>query len=681
MKVLKRLMLKVAVACVCFIGPFVHSSAQNDDWGKVLKGKTDTLQNAYLLSKVNARFDKRREEVKKASASKATLLARRDEMRKWYAAKVGLLSKTSLNPVFLDKIDRKTYTVQKVAFESKPHHHVTGLFYLPKSGKAPYPGVYIPCGHAKEAKAYADYQKVARLFALNGFAVLQADPICQGERFQYLDKDGKPVTSEGTYMHEQLNHALLLTGKNTLIEELEDNVRCLDFLEQQPQVDKTKLAVAGHSGGGTQTTYLAAFDRRIKAATPVCYIATSEYKLNTIGSQDGCQQLWGEGKAGIEEQDFLFMAVPTPIRILAAEQDFFSIIGAQNAYDDLKKMYSVLNIPEKADLVSCPGEHGWHKPLREASVQWMRQWLLNDPSPVVEPDSIGYFSDLNMVNVCPTGQVMTSFAGEKSVTDLNRDRVKHCAKKREEFLKKHSSSEVIKKIKQITGFEEPDKNIRIETVGSVSIDGAQVQKILIGRDSKTTFWLPALLYVPDTKKEKYPATIVISQDGKTDPAIRLIIADELKKGKVVLAVDICNTGELMDKRRVDSNNREFWISKLPLFEGKTLLTYRAEDILLAAWYLKKLPLVDAKDLSLISVGYTGPAALHVLAFDPVFREVKIIGAIRTWEDVANACHSKDQSANVVPDALNYYDLPDLVKLAPQTKIEFVSVADAEGKLK
>jgi cephalosporin-C deacetylase-like acetyl esterase len=659
----------------------INAPAQNSDSEKILTGRSDTLQNTWFLNRLQLQFDQRRSELKKSLVSEEKLLGRRDQNRKWMAEKVGdLPAKTPLNPVFSGKTDLGTYTIEKVVFESKPNHHITGLFYLPKTGKSPIPAVYIPCGHTKEGKAYADYQKAARLFALNGFAVLQADPICQNERLQYLDQSGKAITREGTYLHEIFGHALLLTGSNTLVEELQDNIRCLDFLEQQPSVDKNKIAVAGHSGGGTQTTYLTAFDRRVKVATPVCYIATSEEKFKTIGTQDGCQQMWGEGKAGIEEQDFLFMAAPVPIRILATEQDFFSFDGAKKAFEELKRMFTVLKIPEKADMVSCPGEHGWHKPLREASVQWCKQWLMNDPAPVSEPLDIGFFGEKSQVTVCPTGQVMTSFPGERSVIDLNREKLKKCDLNRLKFQQSHSSAEIIAKIKALTGFTNPGQ-CRVEEIGSILENGVQVKKLLIIRDENLEFKLPALLYIPDGNAKKRPATILISQDGKSAEQTKAEIQKELKANHIVLAVDVCNTGELADKRRIDSNNCEFWIAKLPLYEGKTLMTYRIEDLLVAANYLKNLKLVNNHEIGLISIGYTGPATLHAAALGQCFNHVKLIGSLASWRDVANAYHSKNQLANVVPGALNYYDLPDLVKLASKTKVEIVSPVNAEEKQK
>jgi len=46
--------------------------------------------------------------------------------------------------------------------------------------------------------------------------------------------------------------------------------RALTFLEQQPEVDKNKLGVYGHSMGGKLTVMTAAADDRVKAAAPSC---------------------------------------------------------------------------------------------------------------------------------------------------------------------------------------------------------------------------------------------------------------------------------------------------------------------------------------------------------------------------------------------------------------------------
>jgi len=61
-----------------------------------------------------------------------------------------------------------------------------------------------------------------------------------------------------------------------------------------------------------------------------------------------------------------------------------------------------------------------------------------------------------------------------------------------------------------------------------------------------------------------------------------------------------------------------------------------------------------------------PIALHAAALDSRFSDVTIHGAIRSWTDVVDEPLSRDQLSNVVPFALELYDLPDLVRaIAPR----------------
>ena len=677
---MKRVLFTAFVITLCFCDGSM-ASAQNSSSLKVLEGKTGNLQNFWMLKRLGVQFDHRRAEVQNASKSVEKLLARRDNMRKWFVERVGELPpKSPLNPVYGKKIDMGSYVIEPVHFESQPNHHITGLFYTPISGKPPYPAVYIPCGHSFDGKASGTYQSAARLFAMNGFVVLQGDPICQGERHQHLDKDGKPfLAGGGTLAHELLGQSLLLTGSNSLIRELTDNIRCIDFLEQHPAVDKEKIAVAGNSGGGTQTTYLAAYDRRIKVAVPSCYIATTEKKFNTIGSQDGCQQLWGEGKAGIEEQDFLFMAAPVPILVLSAKQDFFNIDGAVSAYNELKGLYSVLGSADQIGQVINDSPHGWHKPMREAAVQWCKRWLMNDPSPVIEPDDIG---KLDNITASPTGQVLTSFPNEKSVTDISIERMGKARLTRSAFQKANTPAQITTVIKSLCGFEEPAKVTRSEKRGVIQGNGYVVEKLLLERDTKSKFSLPALLIIPDKAKAKSPGVIIISENGKDSvltPDCQIM--KELAKGNVVLAIDLSNTGELKHSGRIHYDNNEFWMGKLALYEGKTLMTYRAEEVIMAKRFLKNHPKVNKNSISIHSTGLTGPSALHAAFIDQGFREITVTESIISWEDVASADYSKNQLANIVPGVLNYYDLPDLIRWTSGTKIEIDSPVDALGKLK
>ena len=63
--------------------------------------------------------------------------------------------------------------------------------------------------------------------------------------------------------HRLLDPRLAQWGIGSLGLHLWNSIRSVDFLESLPDVDRTRLACTGASGGGTQTFLLTAVDDRI----------------------------------------------------------------------------------------------------------------------------------------------------------------------------------------------------------------------------------------------------------------------------------------------------------------------------------------------------------------------------------------------------------------------------------
>ena len=318
------------------------------------------------------------------------------------------------------------------------------------------------------------------------------------------------------------------------------------------------------------------------------------------------------------------------------------------------------------------GKHGWHKPLREAAVQWCRRWLLNDNSPITEPEDIGFFEDEKELRVTKTGQVLTSFPDELSVSDLTRKRLVNCKINRVNFLRRNNLTDIISKIKKITGYEDLSHSPKYKLISSFIEDNYKVDKYLIERDPDYKFYLPALLFTPDKRQENSTTVIIVSEFGKYDELPNSFrLKDEINTGNIVLSLDISNTGELKDYKEKHYDNKEFWIAKMALYEGKSLMTYRIEDIILAKRFLQKNILNGEDNFKLISIGLTGPAALHAAVIDGTFKDVTLINYIHSWENVASSDYIANQIANIIPAVLNYYDLPDLINLIPQTRIQTI----------
>ncbi len=77
-------------------------------------------------------------------------------------------------------LDRKTYRIEKLHYESLPNLHVTANLYVPKiaSGERR-PGVLYVCGHLENQKFH--YQAHARRFAELGFPTLIVETVQLGE--------------------------------------------------------------------------------------------------------------------------------------------------------------------------------------------------------------------------------------------------------------------------------------------------------------------------------------------------------------------------------------------------------------------------------------------------------------------------------------------------------------------
>jgi hypothetical protein len=289
-----------------------------------------TMLREHLNREAIARLEERRQQIARISTPDE-IAKRRAYMREQMIRDLGgWPARTPLNARVVGTLDRDGYKIEKVIFESQPRFYVTGNLYLPKTGKPPYPGVLFPLGHESGGKSNGDWQQVLGTLARRGYVCFTWDPIGQGERVQTYDPDlegGK--ISESTAEHTDMGVQCLLLGYSLAHYTVWDGMRALDYLLSRPEVDPSRIACTGNSGGGTHTAYLSALDDRIKVAMPSCYITSWRRLLESIGPQDAEQCLPPWISQGLDHGDFVLAFSPKPYLILSAIRDFFSINGAR----------------------------------------------------------------------------------------------------------------------------------------------------------------------------------------------------------------------------------------------------------------------------------------------------------------------------------------------------------------
>src|SRR6185295_5904504 len=116
-----------------------------------------------------------------------------------------------------------------------------------------------------------------------------------------------------------------------------------DYLLTRPDVDGTRIAVTGTSGGGQQAAYLGALDERIAVVAPSCFVTSLPMRMaNRIfedPDSDPEQDPPGLVAEGIDHPGLLLLDWPRPVHVAAAVKDFFPIEGTRKTVREVAAVY------------------------------------------------------------------------------------------------------------------------------------------------------------------------------------------------------------------------------------------------------------------------------------------------------------------------------------------------------
>ena len=317
--------------------------------------------------------------------------------------------RTPLKAVVHGKIERPDFTVEKVYFESYPGFHVTGLLFRPKGAKAGqnFPAVLSPHGHGGRlqdlgeagvkkqietgGEKFADsgrFPKVARcgnlarlgcvvfLYDMIGYADNQQLSREVGHRLRLRRPEMEKANSPGLFSAQAEMRLQSIFGIQTW-----NSIRGIDFLQSLPDVDPTRIAVTGGSGGGTQTIMICAIDDRPVAAFPNGMVSSS--------MQGGCTcenaSLLRIGTGNVE---LTALFAPKPQGMTAANDWTREMLVPGKGFPELKKLYTLY---EKPDHVICGDllrfKHNYNVVTRELMYSWFNKHLrLGHEEPIEEKD-------------------------------------------------------------------------------------------------------------------------------------------------------------------------------------------------------------------------------------------------------------------------------------------------------
>ena len=648
----------LALLCCCLLvgRPALAQQAPTP----VLDWKAPATLPAYLLQQVHQQYAPRRAALDAVLTSAAGAATYRDSARARFRRVLGPLpARTPLRARVVGTVSQPGFRMEKIIYESLPHHHVTANLYVPE-GKGRKPAALLFCGHENTSKATPSYQLTARLLARNGFVVLVIDPVSQGERMQLTDASGKSLTRGGTTEHTLLNAQANLLGHTLPAEELWDNVRGLDYLLTRPEVDAARVGCLGNSGGATQTAYFIGYDERIKVAALCSYVAAGERNLTLTGPADGCVMLPGAGAAGLDVADWPIMFVPRPVLLLTGRYDFVDQTEMETAFTDVHRAYSALGQPEQAAIFTYDDGHGISAPKRAAAVAWFRRWL-GVGGPAVSEDAAPSLPETTL-RCTATGQVNTSFQDEQTLADLHRAEAQLLATKRGQ----PTGAALIALVRQQLGIVSTSEFTTSIDFGDTlhQPGGLAWQNVILRRAGEPP--LPARLLLPAGPTP--PARLVV---WLPDQGMATVLRDSVarlaayqRQGTAMLLADLRGLGETADPAAFNDPkyyNQEYRDAELALHTGRPLLAQRVADVETLLTLIRHDNRLRSLPVLLRADGRAALVALHAAVLFSAIEKVAVSGGPPSFSFFLENPVVKDAYSSVLPGVLRYYDVHDLRK--------------------
>ncbi len=331
----------------------------------------DSLNTNYLMER-KKRFNK----INTRSEALAYIEEAGSSFRSCLGELPGGSAVNAVNAVVVRTRDMRDYFIDLVLIEALPGYFLTANFYYPKNTAGPSPAVLFLCGHSVGGKAEGMYVAFCIEAVMSGFCVLTFDPVGQGERKMYDEKELEPIDGlqpvQPDDVHFLLGQQAGIIGESITSYMMQDNIKALDYLLSRKEVDSSAtVSVVGNSGGGQMAAFMGAYDRRVGAVVSSCYITELKSMIYHIGAQESEQSLQGFMKKGLDLADLVIAAAPKPYFIGAGLMDFFPIDGTRDAFIEARRIYGLLEKTENLAVYIAPKPHGFWWDTREKALRFL----------------------------------------------------------------------------------------------------------------------------------------------------------------------------------------------------------------------------------------------------------------------------------------------------------------------
>lgn len=259
-------------------------------------------------------------------------------------------------------IERPGYRVVKLRYEIVPGFESTALLYEPEHVTGKMPAILDVNGHGPGGKAVEHLQKRCINQARRGIFALSLEWMDFGE----LDEPENAHNSIGL---------LDLAGANGVGLFYLAMRRGLDYLYDDPRVDRTRIGMTGLSGGGWQTMLLSSLDSRVGPAVPVAGFTSLTTAIEHPEYAGDAEQNGADMRSVADYAQLMALRAPRPTLLIYNAMDnccYRAELVKQGVYSDIQPYFRLMGSPANLEwyVNEVPGTHNYQIDSRQRAYRF-----------------------------------------------------------------------------------------------------------------------------------------------------------------------------------------------------------------------------------------------------------------------------------------------------------------------
>jgi len=541
------------------------------------------------------------------------------------------------------------YRIVKLRYEIVPGFESSALLYEPDHLSGKMPAILNLHGHVGPLGQTIEFkQKRCIAYARHGIIALSLEWFSYGELGQ---------TENEHWFGAHLN----LVGSNVIGIFYLAMRRGLDYLYNDPNVDRNRIGVTGLSGGGWQTIVLSSLDERVKAANPVAGFSSipSRVEVKQYGDIGDTEQSPPDFLEGSDYPYLVALMAPRPALLTYNGEDdccFRATLVKPVVYDDIRPFFKLFG---KEDVFQWhenrdPGTHNYQLDNRLADYRFFSEQFGLPPITNEEGVAANLRSYDELLVGLPKDNLTLLTLARKLGNEIDRRPIPSEPSSKGTWAQ--SQRTVLQNIVRY-------KPVDMQQIWPVAMTRHQdVQSVsylfqMTNEMSANGVWARSILESADAA----PVTIVLNDNGKEASAA--IVSDRINRGDQVLALDLMFTGTSW------KDTDAFLYAQMIDAVGDRTIGMEAAQLIRTARWAAQRAAVSKVRLEVEGIRSQG-AALVAAALEPaLFSEIVIRDGMRSLSYLLDAPVQFKQAPELFClDLYKYFDVDILQAMAAPAEV-------------